>query len=115
MGTFEFGVKTLKLYGEKADKPWEDFSDYFKTFREDWIKACNDVEDRKKKEAKQKKMENAKRKVNKKLGKRPRRETLVQKGLIKDYVKQALAAPVHMPMSGRHHSVHLETSNKQKL
>ena len=35
--TFEFGVKTLKLYGEKADKPWEDFSLYFKDFREDWI------------------------------------------------------------------------------
>merc|ERR1719285_909185 len=113
--TFEFGVKTLKLYGEKADKPWEDFSDYFKTFREDWIKACNDVEDRKKKEAKQKKMENAKRKVNKKLGKRPRRETLVQKGLIKDYVKQALAAPPVQSTTGRHQSVHLADSHKRKI
>ena len=60
-------------------------------------------------------MENAKRKVNKKLGKRPRRETLVQKGLIKDYVKQALAAPPVQSATGRHHSVHLADSHKRKI
>eukprot|EP00492_Amphilonche_elongata_P000317 TRINITY_DN1166_c0_g1_i1.p1 TRINITY_DN1166_c0_g1~~TRINITY_DN1166_c0_g1_i1.p1 ORF type:complete len:229 (+),score=78.61 TRINITY_DN1166_c0_g1_i1:57-689(+) len=47
--TFEKGVKTLKLYGEKPDKNFEDFSEYFKFFREDWMKAIETIANRKEK------------------------------------------------------------------
>merc|ERR1711972_99672 len=103
-------------YGEKADKPFEDFCEYFRGFRDDWIKALADIEKRRIQEEKLRKMEAAKNRVKKKLKKRPRRETLVASGLIKEFVKKALEAPPKVPESGgRHHSVHLAKAKKQAL
>merc|ERR1712079_483231 len=109
------GMKTMALYGEKADKPFEDFCEYFRGFRDDWIKSLADIQKRRIQEEKLRKMEAAKSRVKNKLKKRPRRETLVAAGVIKEFVKKALEAPPKVPESGRHHSVHLAKDNKRSL